>query len=455
MASARRPDADVIVVGAGSVGLLLSLLLARRGKRVLLLESRTERSPHSRAIGLSSPSIEILDGLGLAEPFIAEGIPVRRARVSDGRRELGLLDFSAVKRRFPFVLALPQSRTEALLEEATMREPLISLRKGETAEALEPEPGALAVLGRSELGAFRLKASFVVAADGTRGELGRDPRLRRRLRPHRARFVMGDFPDDGVYGAEARLFFTPRGSVESFPLPTGLRRWVLSAPPGTEEGAPSGRPDLSWLVEETRLRASIVLAEERCLWASAFTTECSLAPSYGENRFFLAGDAAHTMSPIVGQNMNTGFADAEWLAEALSSADPEASAEGLARAYGRARLRAARAAAGRAWAAMNLGAARGGGFSALRGHLIRMVLGVPALSLAVARIFTMDSIPGATLADLPPRLHPAFGLATAPEKSGAPADRHTASVSPLRPLPEVPALRDPSKITHMPPKEFE
>lgn len=411
MASVRRPDADVIVVGAGSVGLLLSLLLARRSKRVIVLERRTERSPHSRAIGLSSPSLEILQGLGLSEVFISEGIPVRMARISDGRRELGILDFSTVSRRFPFVLSLPQSRTEALLEEAVSREPLIDLRKDANAEGLELESNGLAVLGHSELGGFRLCASFVVAADGKRGDFGRTPKLRPRVRPHRARFVMGDFPDEGGFGTEARLFFTPRGSVESFPLPGGLRRWVLSAPPGTEVGAPANEPDLGWLVEETRLRASTLLVKDRCVWASAFATERSVAPRYGENRFFLAGDAAHTMSPIVGQNMNTGFADAEWLAEALAAADPSAPSAGIARAYGRTRGRAARAAAGRAWAAMSLGSARGELLSDLRGLLVRAALRQPASSRAVARIFTMDSIPGATLADLPPRLRPAFGAA--------------------------------------------
>ncbi|MEI6875694.1 MAG: NAD(P)/FAD-dependent oxidoreductase, partial [Spirochaetota bacterium] len=305
-------DADAIVIGAGSVGLFLSLLLARRGLSVLLLEKRRERSPHSRAIGISSPSLGILDSLGLADALISRGVPVRAARISDGRRELGRLDFAELGGPFPFVLALPQAVTEAWLEGLVLAEPGVRLLKGCEVVSLR-DNGALAeASGRTDGGgAFRFASGLVIACDGARSALRDGAGFGLHGHAYRDSFLMGDYADLTDWGDEARLFFTPRGSVESFPLPGGQRRWVLSTP------HPMQACEGDWLAVEVGRRTGSALDPATRKWESAFGVERRMARRWASGRVFLAGDAAHLMSPIVGQNMNTGFADAEHLAAAL------------------------------------------------------------------------------------------------------------------------------------------
>lgn len=108
-------DADVIVVGAGPVGLLAGLRLVERGLRPLLLERRSAPSTHSRAIGVHPPSLEILERLDLAGDLVAAGVPVRGGRAVGAEGELGRLDFGHLQRPFPFALSVPQGTTERIL----------------------------------------------------------------------------------------------------------------------------------------------------------------------------------------------------------------------------------------------------------------------------------------------------------------------------------------------------
>src|SRR5512141_1619488 len=86
-------DADILVVGAGPVGMLAALLSAQRGMSVLLLERSTVRQVQSRAIGITPPSLEIFRRIGLAEAFIERGVAVRVAEIYGRRRRLGTIDF--------------------------------------------------------------------------------------------------------------------------------------------------------------------------------------------------------------------------------------------------------------------------------------------------------------------------------------------------------------------------
>src|SRR3712207_2012333 len=97
------PMHDVIVVGAGPVGLMLATLLAQGGADVLVLERRAERSPHSRAIGIHPPSLDAMAAIGVRDAVIAEG---RRIPGGVGRcagRDLGTLSFENVSRSHPYV----------------------------------------------------------------------------------------------------------------------------------------------------------------------------------------------------------------------------------------------------------------------------------------------------------------------------------------------------------------
>src|SRR5262245_119764 len=103
---------DVLIVGAGPTGLMLAGDLAAAGVPVTVLERRTEESNLSRAFAVHARTLEMLDARGLADELVSAGHPVDRLALY-GRVSL---DLSRLPSRFPFLLVIPQYRTERLLE---------------------------------------------------------------------------------------------------------------------------------------------------------------------------------------------------------------------------------------------------------------------------------------------------------------------------------------------------
>jgi 2-polyprenyl-6-methoxyphenol hydroxylase-like FAD-dependent oxidoreductase len=378
---------DVVVVGAGPVGLMLAALLAQGGADVRVLERRAERSAHSRAIGVHPPSLDALATIGVRDAMVAEG---RRITGGVGRcagRDLGTLSLTRVSRSHPYVITLPQSRTEALLEERLAALSPGALRRGVGVRSARDLGSAMRV---ETEGGEEILSRFVVAADGARSRLRDAAGIAVRRRAHPDTYLMGDFPDDTDDGDLAVLYLEPGGVVESFPLPGGVRRWVVRT-----RGLASGATpeDLARLVS-SRTGDRLDVAGNTML--SAFTVHRAIAERLARGRLLLAGDAAHEVSPIGGQGMNLGWLDAAALAPLVLAAPSDAGATGpgagidaaaFAR-YERDRLRAARRAAVLSEANMALGRPSRGAALALRNAAIRTLVHTPVRG-AVASAFAM------------------------------------------------------------------
>ena len=112
----RRGMSDVVVVGGGPAGVLLTYLLARGGASVTLLESRHDFARRFRGDTLAPGVLEYLDGLGLAEPLLAE-VPHTRSdafRWHTASRTWTLVDYRGASTRFPFYALHPAGRVPAV-----------------------------------------------------------------------------------------------------------------------------------------------------------------------------------------------------------------------------------------------------------------------------------------------------------------------------------------------------
>ncbi len=383
-------DCDVLVVGAGPIGLLLAGLLAKAGVRVQVIDKRHGPPEQSMAIGITPPTLQILHRLGLDQAFESSGVLIQRAVVHENQRVVGQLGFQRVPSPYRYVLSLPQSETVSLLAERVARDEQVTLRQGVEFEGLaQDEAGVTATVRDAASGAMSaIRARLLVGCDGNRSRVRECLGLAFRGRQHAQRFVMADYADDTGLGADAHLFFTRDASVESFPLPGKRRRWIVLERPGAalDPGA--------YLVDKVRRLTGHELAGCARSFLSGFQPRSCMAERYSSGRVVLCGDAAHVMSPIGGQGMNTGLADAELLAELLPAALAQAGRLPSALAvYERFRRRAFRVAARRAVMGMWLGTRRGAVASALRGWLVRQLLLHPGHEMRLAQWFTMLSVP--------------------------------------------------------------
>ena len=403
-------ESDVLIVGGGPVGLLLANLLGAQAVRTLLVERRTAPPSRSMAIGITPPSLAILKNIQLDECFSREGLRVTHAWVHEGRHCLGCVDFTAIPSDYPYILTIPQARTVELLRSNLRRYPSVTCLTGveflhcqESGDQVvaqcawtndspplfsnAPSP-QLSTLNPQPSTSLRLSARYLAGCDGHRSRVRASAGMSAQERFYPQRFVMADCEDHTGLGREAHLFFNASASIESFPLPGGKRRWIVLAA-GREPSDPR-----RYVIERVRQLTGHHLRDRRLGECSRFESKHMLVHKYYSGCVLLAGDAAHVMSPIGGQGMNTGFADAEFLAEMLPRvlSDPVLAGQWFPR-YDQARRQAFTAAARRAALGMWLGTRRGPVFSFLRRHFIGRVLFAPWMAPKLAPYFAMLTLP--------------------------------------------------------------
>ncbi|PRP93040.1 3-(3-hydroxy-phenyl)propionate/3-hydroxycinnamic acid hydroxylase [Enhygromyxa salina] len=335
---------EALIVGAGPVGLFLACRLASLGVEVGLLEARRDGSGDSRAIGVHAPALERLARMGLAERFLADGVRIERGHAFSSRGFLGSVDFTRAPGLFGCALSLPQSRTEALLEDALLDLQPSALRRGQRVVHVRTSARAASLTSVDEHGAWSITtARFVIGCDGKRSVVRRSIPARLRGGPRPGRYVMGDFCDDTSFGPDAILYLCDEGLVESFPLPGRRRRWVVEI----DEAVRSPGPEQ--VVEPVARRTGWLLDERGATMVSAFGVEQRLTTRFHRGPLVLAGDAAHVVCPFGGQGMNLGWLDAWDLARTLTKVLREGhDADAALSAYARRRQRSARATARRA-----------------------------------------------------------------------------------------------------------
>ncbi len=379
---------EVIVVGAGAVGLTMANLLGHKGISTLVLEERRQRKTGSRAIGITPPTLTLMARLGLDQRFLEAGIKVEEADVYGPRRQLGTVRLHHLKSTYPFILTLPQRRTEALLEDHLKRYPSVTLKRGHKAVELVKHDEHIelkvqdAATGREQ----SLRAAFLCACDGKNSLIREQLGIRFNGAPYPQTYLMADFTDKSSLGRKACFYFTGQGPVESFPLPNGLRRWLINTPQFMEF------PTSGYLAHQVRLRTGVVLMPEDKVWETAFGVQHYLAVRYGQGRVLLCGDAAHIMSPIGGLGMNVGMMDADYCAGLISHAipNPQVLASGL-KAYTRCGQKAAKTAMRESAFNTYLGTLTNKVLTGLRTPLIQAVLRWGNRSLAAH--YAMMTIP--------------------------------------------------------------
>jgi 2-polyprenyl-6-methoxyphenol hydroxylase-like FAD-dependent oxidoreductase len=310
----------VVIAGGGPTGLTLAGELALAGIDVAIVERRTGQDlAGSRAGGLHSRTIEVLDQRGIADRFLSQGTLAEVAWFSGIR-----LDISDLPTRHPYVLALWQNRIEEILAGWVDELAVPIYREREVTGFAQDNTGVNVRLS----GGQSLRAQYLAGCDGGRSLIrkaagiefdGWDPTTSSLI----AEVQMSEEPEFGIRHDE-------NGTQAIGRLEDGKQvRVVVSEQYAGQSGEPTLR-DLS--------RALVVVwgtdyGVHSPTWISRFTDMTRQATSYRERRVLLAGDAAHVHYPVGGQGLSTGLQDAINLGWKLAQVANGTSPEGLLDTY--------------------------------------------------------------------------------------------------------------------------
>jgi 2-polyprenyl-6-methoxyphenol hydroxylase-like FAD-dependent oxidoreductase len=340
----RLNRTDVLVIGAGPVGLFAAAEMVHRGLKVRVVDEEWRGTGFSYALALHPGSMELMEDLELAEPLANAGFHVETLRFRDGVEPAAELDYTKLDSRSPYLTIVPQNLLEQGLERWLENHGTKPSWKHRVTGIKETEDGVEAGLEKwgEDMtgyavarktwvieGAYSQPAGLVLGADGhtsiARTHLGTDfPSL-----GSAGLYAVFEFEWKSDPGPVAEIILRSNGTDICWPLPGGRCRWSFQLPEGpmfTGERMKQRLSELGhWVapgLDKDRLEAFIA---ERAPWFTAGVRDLvwsipirfdrSLAAGFGRGRVWLAGDAAHLASPAGVHSMNVGFREGRNLAE--------------------------------------------------------------------------------------------------------------------------------------------
>jgi 3-(3-hydroxy-phenyl)propionate hydroxylase len=306
---------EVVIVGAGPVGLTLAIDLAQRGQKVLVLDNDHRLSIGSRALCFAKRTLEIWDRLGVGQQMVDKGVSWNVGRVffkDDQVYEFNLLPETGHER--PAFINLQQYYCEAYLLERLLRLPNAEVRWGNKVAAIATrDDGALLTVETPE-GNYQVDAGWVVASDGGRSTMRNLMGLESKGRIFQDRFLIADVKMKAQFPAERWFWFDPpfhpNQSVLLHREPDDV--WRIDFQLGWDAD-----PEEEKKPERIIPRVKALLGKDvdfTLEWASVYTFACLRMDRFVHGRVIFAGDSAHGVSPFGARGANSGVQDAENLA---------------------------------------------------------------------------------------------------------------------------------------------
>ncbi|MFG1666955.1 bifunctional 3-(3-hydroxy-phenyl)propionate/3-hydroxycinnamic acid hydroxylase [Streptomyces sp. Y7] len=301
---------DVVVIGYGPTGVTAANLLGAAGLRVVVLERDAEIYSRARAISTDEEVLRIWQRTGLADRLKQDMLADRPLDFVDARGRAFLSAHPTPRGHgHPPQMFLYQPALEQVLRDGVDRYPGVEVRLGHECLRLRQDADAveLTVVGTADDSVRRLRARYVIAADGgsslTRAQLN----VGYEGRTYEDRWVVIDTRMIEPWPDHDRLRFRcdPARPAVDCPTPLGHHRWEFPILPGDDERRLTTDEAIHALVSRYGIGADQI----EILRATVYSHHVRFAARFRVGRVFLAGDAAHAMPPWIGQGMAAGVRD--------------------------------------------------------------------------------------------------------------------------------------------------
>lgn len=306
---------EVLVVGAGPTGLVLTAELLKRNIPVCLIEKNEGPSEFSRALGIQARTLEIFEKMGIIEPFLQKGLCAQELFFHyDGKTHS--LKIEGIDSPYPFTLLLSQEETESILRDH-VRKLNGNIFWGTTFIGFENDCALLDHKGTIE----KKKFSYVIGCDGAHSSVRHALKVAFRGKKLKESFLLADVTfDPPLEYIGPNIFFSEKGLTFIVPF-NKEKKFRIIFPLHSDENSFFVENDNKKNIDEMLIKKG--WKEKHKIssihWISHFTIHRRIVQSFRKNTIFLAGDAAHVHSPAGGQGMNTSIHDAYNLSWKLAS----------------------------------------------------------------------------------------------------------------------------------------
>lgn len=308
-------DCEILIVGAGPVGLTLALILKKFGVSFRIIDKQSSWSSKSKAMTITSRTLEVLNTLEVAEIMVRAGIPTYYLNYYYRNRKIGTADFSHLESKYNFILQISQSKTTQILNDKLLNTDAIIEREMELINFNRNEDCIICSIFDKKKGIYyKIKTRYLLACDGGHSSVRKFDNMDFNGEEHNETFLMADvtikklaLPFD-----ERHLFFLKKRSfLYIMPIERDKDNFIYRII--TTEKSDQKFCDSYVLELFSDLMKSInfydaVICDPK--WISTFNPKQFVVNSFYENRVVYAGDAAHIQSPIGSQGLNTGIQDA-------------------------------------------------------------------------------------------------------------------------------------------------
>ncbi|MEV1241814.1 FAD-dependent monooxygenase [Nonomuraea sp. NPDC050022] len=300
---------EVLIAGAGPVGLTAALDLTRRGIGVRIIDAAPGPATTSRAIATHPRTLEIYEQLGVIDAVLRRGRRITGfALYRDGRRLARLAaDYTDMPTRFPFTMAIDQIVTEEILRDA-LRELGVVPEWGVRLESLQQDEEEVTVQLRQDDSHQKYGVPWLIGCDGGHSTVRSELDLTL-VGTSRQTWLLADaqvetdLPPNSIYWIRAE-----RVTMMAVPFIEPGRWRLLDTVDVDYDGDPVRLAER--LTHKLRIGLGRPVVVRPPGWVSVFTAQQRMVRTMRRGRCFVAGDAAHVHSPASGQGMNTGIQEA-------------------------------------------------------------------------------------------------------------------------------------------------
>jgi len=273
---------------------------------VRLIDKAEGPAPQSRAIGINSRTLEILEPCGATALLIAQGIKISRASIYELPNRLFSIDLSKLKHRYNFMIALPQSSTERLLIDLLGKLGVTPEWQMELTSLHQDDEGISCTLKDRSGVEETVNPSMVIGTDGAHSIVRKSLNINFKGDELDHNWSLADVRfNETVNTVETGGYIQNGKTYAVIPLIDGIHRIV------------SDQADVFDALPE-------IFSIDEVLWQSRFRISYRQAETYQKGNVFLAGDAAHVHSPAGGRGMNLGIEDAATLSHLMDIGKTEA-----------------------------------------------------------------------------------------------------------------------------------